>query len=104
MAKHNGVPYHSHRDERFEHSTDAIDAIIGWNCHGCTVPDAASIADMGPGGDCHLLLAVAIGDYDTPILALRDNGRTIRCTARHIDPPPPIPPPQAESLFEVPHG
>ncbi|MGV8973215.1 MAG: hypothetical protein ACOH10_12910 [Rhodoglobus sp.] len=92
------VAYRSHRDSRFEHSTDAIDAIIDWNCHGCTVPNPESLQEFGDGGDCDVLVSVAIGDYDTPIPALFDNGLTIRCERRRTHQPP-----QSESLFEIPN-
>lgn len=96
----NGIPYRSHRDSRFEYTGEAIGAIIRWNCHGCTVPEPDTIAEYGDGGDCAILATVAIGDSDVPIPELLDNGLTIHCRNRRVDPPSPVPPPQTETLFD----
>ena len=95
-----GIPYRSRRDYRFEYTGEAIGAIITHNCHGCTIPEPDTIAQFGPGGDCAILATVAIGDPNMPIPQLLDNGRTIRCTNRRVDPPNPAQPPQVESLFD----
>ena len=74
--------YRSRRDQRFDHSSDAIEHIEAVNCSkGCKVPEPADIVEYGPGGNCLLLVTVSIGDGD-PIPGLVDDGTTIRCTAR----------------------
>lgn len=87
------TPYRSRRDGRFDHSSEAIDHIEQHNCvKGCAIPDPQDIREFGPGGNCPILVQVAIGDGE-PIEQLDDRGRTIVCLARQVkaEEPPVVP-------------
>jgi len=74
----------SERENRWQYASEALTAIEAWNCaKGCArgLADPAAFEEFGPGGTCHLLALVALGDGQ-PIPELDDDGDTVTCTAR----------------------
>lgn len=97
-----GTPYVPRRDTRFEYAGQAVAYIERHNCaRGCV--NAGPDTSAGPGGTCHLLAAVSMGD-GPPIPEHRDMGRRIVCTAYTPLPAPEAPaelPAQTETLFDT---
>ena len=70
-----------------EYATDLIPIVEATNCAlGCTKAGPTSaIAELGPGGTCHVLAMLSLGD-GTPVPELTRAGlRRIDCSAR-VDP------------------
>lgn len=79
------TPYVSTRDGRFDHASDAIEAIEERNCvrgcvHGARSP--AEAEDLGGwGGTCSVLAAVAVGGGNV-VSAIEDRGDELICRRR----------------------
>jgi hypothetical protein len=79
------IPYVSTRDGRFEHASDAIDAIERENCeYGCVLGarSAANAEALGGwGGTCWVLAEVAVGGGQV-VRAIEDHGDKLVCRRR----------------------
>lgn len=94
------TPYSSHRDGRWHYSFEAVNHVEETNCaRGCRfgAPTGSPEAEeFGPGGTCHVLAMVSLGDGQS-IPELDDRGDHLVCLVREpasdlADRTPPRPP------------
>lgn len=82
ITKGGWIPYRGDYGARY--SLDLIPLVEAANCSkGCTKSGTDAERDeFGPGGNCHILAMVSIGDQETPIPELVPTVDGIACTAR----------------------
>jgi hypothetical protein len=79
------TPFRSTRDGRWHYSWEAVDHVEETNCaRGCrwgAAPGSPEDREFGPGGTCHVLARISLGDGD-PIPELDDRGDRVVCLVR----------------------
>lgn len=88
------APYRG--DYGADHSSDLIEAVEDLNCSkGCTRSGSkAAREEFGPGGNCHVLAALAMAEYGGVVPELEPAPSGPHCRARIELPPKPEPRPR----------